>query len=92
MCLQEASEELTVSDANSAWLARRYRLQPQYSQALQAAFGAAAAPLTSAAAVNDWVSKATRGKIQAVIDEAMVQQVCSLTTCEVITPDTYVGA
>lgn len=48
-CLpQPPSDDLTVADANSAWLARRYRLQPAYAAALKDAFGTAAQPLTGA--------------------------------------------
>lgn len=66
------SEDLTVSDANSAWLAQRYQLLPEYAQSLKAVFGTAAQPLTSAEAVNGWVSEATHGKIQSIVDQQAV--------------------
>lgn len=72
--VKEPSEDLTVSDANSAWLRKELALQPGYAQALQEAFGAVARPLTSAAAVNSWVSEATRGKISSIVDEDAVRQ------------------
>ncbi|KAL4443399.1 hypothetical protein ABPG75_011136 [Micractinium tetrahymenae] len=68
------SEDLTVSDANSAWLAQRYQLLPEYAQALKAVFGTAAQPLTSADAVNGWVSEATHGKIKSIVDQQAVAQ------------------
>ncbi|KAL4429192.1 hypothetical protein ABPG77_010171 [Micractinium sp. CCAP 211/92] len=66
------SEDLTVSDANSAWLAQRYQLLPEYAQALKAVFGTAAQPLTSADAVNSWVLEATHGKIKSIVDQQAV--------------------
>lgn len=68
------SEDLTVSDANSAWLAQKYQLLPEYAQTLKAVFGTAAQPLTSADAVNGWVSDATHGKIKSIVDQQMVAQ------------------
>lgn len=74
----EPSDDLAVADANSAWVAPRYALQQRYAAALRAAFGAEAAPLTGAAAINDWVSAATRGKISSIVDDAGVSQVRSI--------------
>lgn len=70
-----AEDGLTVADANSAWLAPRYTLQKAYADALAAVFGAAAQPLTGATAVNEWVAKATRGKISEIVDDGAVAQV-----------------
>lgn len=72
---QPPTEDITVADANSAWLHSRYSLQPGFAEALQAAFGVdAARPLTTAAAINGWVSDATRGKIKDIVDEGAVAQ------------------
>ncbi|KAI7837490.1 hypothetical protein COHA_008681 [Chlorella ohadii] len=68
------TDDLTVADANSAWLALRYRLQARYAATLKDAFGAEAAPLQSAAVVNGWVDQATRGKITEIIDEGIARQ------------------
>jgi hypothetical protein len=73
----EPSDNLAVADANSVWVAPRYALQQRYAAALRAAFAAQAAPLTGAAAVNDWVHAATRGKISSIVDDAAVSQVRS---------------
>lgn len=71
---QESSATLSVSDANSVWVAQRYQLQAAYADALKASFGAAAAPITSAAAINAWVEGATGGKIRELVDESAVRQ------------------
>lgn len=49
-------------------------MQAQYAATLKASFGAEAAPLESAAVVNAWVDKATRGKISEIIDEGIASQ------------------
>ncbi|EFN56639.1 hypothetical protein CHLNCDRAFT_51632 [Chlorella variabilis] len=72
--VKEPTDDLTVSDANSAWLHQKYGLQAPYARALQSAFGAQAAPLTTAAAINAWVSEATRGKITGIVDDGAVSQ------------------
>lgn len=72
--LQPPTADLTVADANSAWLAPRAALQPAYAAALQAGFGAKAAPIASAAEINGWVSEATRGCIKEIVDEGAVRQ------------------
>ncbi len=41
-------ENLTVADANSVWVAQRYALQQQYSQALAEYFQAQVEPITTA--------------------------------------------
>lgn len=70
---------LTVADANSAWVAQRYSLQPGYSQALSKYFSAQVQPITTAQVVNDWVSTATRGKITRIVDDdALRQATCVL--------------
>lgn len=138
--MQEPTEDLSVSDANSAWLAQvwpasavarlcrsaasvlladaamparcaypaclsshlaacsptaafpptaslpalipqKYTLQPGYAAALQQAFGAHVAPLTTAAAVNAWVAEATKGKISGIVDEGTVSQVPQTCAC-----------
>ena len=54
---------------------QRYTLQPQYADALSRVFGTAPQPLTTAAAINAWVSEATRGKISEIVDEGAISQV-----------------
>ena len=54
---------------------QRYQLLPEYAQSLKAVFGTAAQPLTSAEAVNGWVSEATHGKIQSIVDQQAVARV-----------------
>jgi len=61
---------LTVSDANSAWVSPSFQLLDSYVNALEEYYFAEARPLTSAAEVNSWVEAATRGKITNLIDEA----------------------
>jgi serpin B len=61
---------LTVSDANSAWVSPSLQLLDSYVDALKEYYFAEAWPLTSAAEVNSWVDEATRGKITNLIDEA----------------------
>jgi len=78
--LQPPSDDLTVSDANSAWLAQRYALQPGYVAALKQVFGTEARPLTSADAVNGWVAEATHDKISSIVDDGMIKQVHPLDT------------
>jgi serine protease inhibitor len=73
----EPSDNLAVADANSVWVAPRYTLQQRCANALRAAFAAHSAPLTGAAAVNDWVRAATRGKISSIVNEAAVREVRS---------------
>ncbi|KAL4551313.1 hypothetical protein Ndes2526B_g05610 [Nannochloris sp. 'desiccata'] len=60
---------LTVSDANSAWVSPSFQLLDSYVDALKEYYLAEARPLTSAAEVNSWVESATRGKITNLIDE-----------------------
>lgn len=60
---------LTVSDANSAWVAPNFPILDSYVSALKTYYNAEAEPLTSAAIVNNWVSNATNGKITSIIDE-----------------------
>lgn len=62
-------DNLTVSDANSAWINPGLTLLDSYKTALATYYGAIARPLTSAATVNAWVDEATRGRIPSIIDE-----------------------
>ncbi|PSC75539.1 ase inhibitor I4 serpin [Micractinium conductrix] len=68
------SDDLTVSDANSVWVNAKYALQPGFAEALRGAFDALAAPLTGAAAVNQWVAQETRDKIQSIVTEDVAAQ------------------
>ncbi len=61
---------LTVSDANSAWVAPSFPILDSYVSALKEYYLAEALPLTSAAEVNSWVETATRGKITNLIDDS----------------------
>ena len=54
---------------------QRYALQPQYAEVLSRVFGTAPHPLTTAAAINSWVSDATRGKITGIVDGGAISQV-----------------
>ncbi len=60
----DAAVQLTL--ANSLWA--RGALQPAFSDAVTATFGAAVQPLTSAAPINAWCAEHTRGKIASIID------------------------
>ncbi len=64
------NDNLTVSDANSAWVAPSFQLLDSYVSALKEYFLAEAQPLTNATAVNNWIEEATRGKITNLIDDA----------------------
>lgn len=50
-------------------------MQPGFAEALRGAFDALAAPLTGAAAVNQWVAQETRDKIQSIVTEDVAAQV-----------------
>ncbi|KAI7837489.1 hypothetical protein COHA_008680 [Chlorella ohadii] len=65
---------LAISSANSAWIKDTYTWQEAYQAALQSTFNATLEQLTTAQAVNDWVSEATRGKITDVVNDEIVQQ------------------
>lgn len=60
---------LTVSDANSAWVAPNFPILESYVSALKTYYNAEAEPLTGADVVNNWVTNATNGKITSIIDE-----------------------
>lgn len=67
----EAAGNVALVSANAVFV--RSTILPSYVAAVKAGFGAVAAPLTTAAAVNGWVSQATQGKIGHLVDEALVQ-------------------
>jgi serpin B len=62
---------VTLSSANSLWA--RDGIKKAYAQVLADTFDAAAAPLTDAATVNDWVSEHTAGKIPSIVDDGIVK-------------------
>ncbi|KAL4443398.1 hypothetical protein ABPG75_011135 [Micractinium tetrahymenae] len=65
---------LRVDVANSGWLKQGLVWQPDYASALATFYNASLETLTSAKAVNDWVSEATQGKITQVVDDATVRE------------------
>lgn len=67
-------KELTVSDASSAWVKPDVQLLEGYVGALKVFYEAQARPLTSAAVVNSWVDRQTRGKITSIISEEVAQR------------------
>lgn len=67
-------KELTVEDANSAWVAPGVKLLESYVSYLQQFFEAQASVLENAQVVNDWVTEKTRGKITSIIDDQTAQQ------------------
>eukprot|EP00887_Chlorella_sp_A99_P001184 scaffold14.g1184.t1 len=71
-------EDVTVSDANSVWVRKGLELQQHFKTTLSTWFDAEAAPITDAAAVNGWVSKATRGKIKEIVDDGTLAQMALL--------------
>ncbi|PRW50775.1 ase inhibitor I4 serpin isoform A [Chlorella sorokiniana] len=74
--LLQPNEEvgLRISNANSAWIKDSYTWQEAYQAALQTYFNATLEQLSTAQAVNDWVSEATRGKITEIVNDDIVQQ------------------
>ena len=68
-------DELTVSDASSAWVKPEVELLPGYVEALDVNYHAQARFLTSAAVVNSWVEEQTRGKIKSIVTEDVVQRI-----------------
>ncbi|KAL4443547.1 hypothetical protein ABPG75_011284 [Micractinium tetrahymenae] len=63
----------SVSSGSSIWVAPRWSLQAAYHEAVARHFGAQAEPLTTADAINGWVSAATRGKITQAVTEDMLR-------------------
>ena len=61
---------VTLASANSLWA--RDGIKHSYAELLTQRFGAVAAPLTDAAAVNGWVSEHTAGKIGSIVDDGTV--------------------
>ena len=64
---------LTVSDANSAWVAPSFPILDSYVAALKTYYNAEAYPLTNATAINNWVANATNDKITTIIDDNTAQ-------------------
>ena len=62
---------VTLASANSLWA--RDGIKRSYAELLTERFGAVAAPLTDAAAVNGWVSEHTGGKITHIVDDGIVK-------------------
>lgn len=62
-------EELTITDASSAWVKPQFELSPGYVEALEMFFNAQAQEMTSVSVVNSWVKEQTRGKIDSIINE-----------------------
>jgi len=69
--LFRSSEGITLNIANSIWVHNKYKLNPEFASVAKNSFGAEVAPLTSNSAndINQWVSKATNGKISKIIDK-----------------------
>lgn len=61
--------ELVV--ANAIW--SRYRPKPEYIKLCARSYSADARPITTAGAINDWVSKKTRGRITQIAMDIHVQ-------------------
>ena len=65
---------LTVSDANSAWVAPNFPILDSYLTALSSYYSAEARPLIGGAAdVNAWVEEQTHGKIKTIVDDPTAQ-------------------
>lgn len=71
-------EDLTVSDACSVFAKPGVQLLDVYVRTIRLYFNAEAQPLTSAAVVNAWVNKETRGKIKTIVNDGMVQSMAVL--------------
>ncbi len=70
----DASEDITLTIANSLWIDDEYSLRPTFEQANTDFFGAQTASLDLQAAgaadtINGWVSDATEGRIKDLISE-----------------------
>lgn len=68
-----ANGKVSVTIANSIWAKPPAKFSSAYTQRVQSLLGAASFPLTSAAAVNNWVSKNTNGKIKTIVDDDAVK-------------------
>lgn len=71
--ISKETDTLTVTDANSVWVAPGIHLLPSFSAALSKYFKADTGTLESAAKVNAWVSKATHEKIKTIIDDGIAR-------------------
>jgi serine protease inhibitor len=65
--LPKSDPSVLLTLADSVW--SRGGLNPSYVTALRTTYEAQALPLTTAAAVNQWISNATQGMIPLVLDE-----------------------
>ena len=65
-----SDDNVTLASANSLWA--RDGVKHSYAELLTQRFGAVAAPLTDAAAVNGWVSEHTAGRIDRIVDDGTV--------------------
>lgn len=72
------SHQPTVADANSVWVRSGLQLQQEFKKTLEDVFRAEAEPITTAAAVNKWVSDATRGKITEIVDDGTLSMMALL--------------
>lgn len=70
---KRGSANATVADANSAWVQEGLTLNSAFQAAAASILGAEALRITTAAAVNHWVSDKTHGEITEVIDEAALR-------------------
>jgi serpin B len=69
-----ADTAVTLDIANSLWLRQRFPMRPEFTAQAEKYFGASVATLdfanpSATAAINGWVSQATRGKITKIIEQ-----------------------
>lgn len=72
--VMESSQDVTMEEANSAWVSPSIQLLEDYIHALKVLFSAEVRKLESAGIVNSWVAKATHDKITSIVDDGTVAQ------------------
>lgn len=68
------SDDVVLSEGNSAWVSAKVKLAGEYKRALETHYAADVQTLESADVVNSWVASATRDKITEIVDDDAVAQ------------------